>query len=275
MNLFFFYFLKTDWRKLLKIEETKVPHAASIWINVLALFFISLNFTHVHHSLELRAYGTLSLVALLCFHLIHRIWNRPFQWRNVLYTSLLLNTHVYAAIMVAISSLYTVTAHALNPQRENQAPARGDISRKSRILITTLLIALIYILPIWLSFCHSSLPRGHAVSETHMSIERGAGGIKQVYKFYYHNKPIQHASHFFFAAGTLMMLKTAPISIIFVYVMVFLPTLLIYLMDLFGRYWFLQKQFIWVITFWAVYLAYCYHATFQALASVLRKFRRA
>lgn len=273
MNVFFFLFIKTDWRKLLAPALDDIKTSALVWFNLLAVFFISCNITHVYYSLEVRVYAVLSLLALLAFHLTNRIWQGPFRWRYVFYLFMVLFSHAYGVIMLAVSFLFTSAGQLMSESGNIRRRAQNVFHQAARSFLPSFFVAVLLILPFWIYLSKGSMAAAGAGRDIHLSIEPGMSGVKQVYKFFYHNKPIQHASHFFLIVGTLLFFRKRRKLLLFLATMVILPTLLIFWLDVCGRYWFLQKQFIWVVTFWSIFLALCYGETLS-FARRLVKTRR-
>jgi len=225
------------------------------WVGYAVAFGIfALNTNLVFHSFEFRPYAVLPVLALSSLWLAHRYADQGGYksraeafWSGLLIV-VIVNYHIYGIALFALPLLYAAVVHFL---RLRKLPP-----------VLPILPVSIVALGIWAYYAsynhfgavHNSF---QPAMETFLYIpnpmEKPVGFLKAVF-----------ANLIGFRAGYILLVSLiiAPLTaagkraeqLLFFGILVVLPILLILYADIKSQYWFIQRQFIWVMPFFAILL---------------------
>ncbi len=252
-------------------------------VGVLVSFVIlAFNATLIWHSFEIRVYSVLPTLALACFlgarYLV--LYIHAMTWRsNALLLVLFLVTiwfHVYGIMIVAVMFAWQWAEH---PEL--------FLKNLPRLFYFVLALGLLAA-PVWVYsvFIQHADPATeyNFKTQTHSAdvhrdvaayipalMNNPVGFFKAVLGNLMGCRPL-YVLYFGFLAWFLIDAKQKTKQITMLAIVVVVPIALIYAMDLMKSYWFLQRQFIWVIPFFAIVVGWCWES---ALACVFNRGNRA
>ena len=240
------------------------------WASAMAFLLFSMNSELIFHSFELRPYAVLAPFGLAVFYLTGRLFDTidPLVgWQRCLAGMLFLGGIIYHAYGIFIVTFIFLFFFC----REYASTSFPVIlKRVGRFYILLAMVAL----PAWLWYASGqagvALARNNTfdyisnplVSFSHFS--RSVLGALMGYKLLY---PLLLGPILsFFLPHSLRWLQLG-----FFLVIVVMPIVLVCYMDAHSGYWFLQRQFIWVIALFGFFVAWCWEASVQYLISIFRK----
>ena len=251
-NLFFWLFAFVNWGEFLRSVKEPLSKAFSFnWLNLISVSFFTFNETAIKHAFEIRNWGAFTcLQGILSFLLTWKMTQNRFRWKYLFGCLLILGFHFYGVIMLGIS-LASHTA-SMSYQLENK-PGKKTLQESMKTCSSaygTFIVACLIASPLWLIY-------GGPLQgvNTHEYIHLGWRGIIQVFSLLFHNPVLRNLSILPLVFGTVWMLKRWHMPIIFAIMMVEIPILTIYALDLLNSYWFVQRQFLWVVPYWDVFVA--------------------
>ena len=260
-----------DWWKVLGLKEEKGNWTQ--WTNVVACFLLTHNVHNQLHSVECRPYSTLSLLSLSAFVLVWRLmYAQRFRWRYVAGVAAISLFHNFGILMISLAVSYVAFRQFVVCRTGDWRSRVLSVWKRSRVLSRSILFGFVIALPcVWYycshapMFVNTSSAKGAASSfgrNTHEYIRPGWEGAEQVFSIYYGlaakmKKIRKYFVICFFVATVLFLRRKEWACVTFPLVFVIAPTLLIYVFALRSNYWFLQRQFVWVMPYWAVYNAVC------------------
>ena len=210
----------------------------------------------------------LSLLALLSFVLSSKLIRIPrFDFRYALGMFVLVNIHNYGLLMLIAGLSFCVTVRMIE---SGASVSKGFGANPYRHIFFPFLGVVFLSIPLWYIFLNTPIVKsmdgstfqyaGLTVrSYVHEWIKPGIKGLSQVIALYYGFKPFRILLLTTAVIGTFYFLvKKKWAAILFPVAWVAGPTGAIYFADLYLGYWFIQRQFLWVMPFWAVYNAVCF-----------------
>lgn len=268
---FYLLLAKIDWWRLFnfKQEVSVFPQ----WINVIACGLIAVNQTQHIHSFEMRPYSTLSLLALLALWCTWVIFHgRSFKWRYVFGLSAILLFHNFGILMIFLSAFYLTVYFFLGSNPKNRFK---NIVKRLKIPFQTIVVASLISFPLIFFYFqggHSHLLNTGLAKKseklvnfdrnTHEFIQQGWRGFEQVaalcYGFSGKQRMLRgYVVALMFLGSLVIIFKKHWAALSFLVIFVATPLIVIYLSALYSGYWFIQRQFVWVMPFWALYNAFC------------------
>ncbi len=233
----------------------------TIWAYGITFGLVCFNATLIKHALEIRPYAVLPTLALAVYYFMqmfieqHRTFPRK---KRLLLGVLLILTiwfHHYGIFMVFFTAFYFLWL------RKKKDSWKNIIKTFFPFFAVIFLISM----PLW---CYSTWGPHRPSSWLHIQdtfqfipgpVANPAGFFKGVvcnlvgYKLFY-----------LLAAGLLvpafLAYKNRSQQILFLCVLVILPIVFILLADIIQKYWFVQRQFIWVMPFFAFLLGWCWES---------------
>jgi 4-amino-4-deoxy-L-arabinose transferase-like glycosyltransferase len=253
-------------------------HFKTTWAYVISFLIFSLNSNLISHSVEIRAYAVMPTLALMALYFALKVFkkNVNMSLREKLWAGLafvcIIWFHLYGILMVFCAGVYALLAHCRDERR------RTVLWYAVKFFLCVLLIAM----PLW---CYSIF-FAQTVNVKAMSIGR------EIQTFEYIPNPLMDSVGFARAIfGNLMGFKAVYLlglkikikwlvngillallipqkdrskQLGFFLVMIVLPLQLLFLADLFNRYWFIQRQFVWVMAWYAFFLGWCWDSIITA-----------
>jgi len=239
----------------------------TIWAYLITFSIACFNATLVAHALEIRTYAVLPTLALGVFLVMEdtvtKIASLSFSQKRLAWVFCVFVTlfHPYGILMLAFVTFYLLLT------LERRFQTRKTVGEVMWFCCGVFLTAL----PLW---CISILGEHRAYDWQHIQnvfqyipspVNNVAGFLKGIfcnligYKAFY---VLSFALFFPFLLPYDARFK----QILFFLVLIILPIGTILLLDLKSGYWFLQRQFIWVMPFWAFLLGWswdCFIDYFQ------------
>lgn len=231
---------------------------------------VCFNATLLKHATEIRCYAVLPTLALAVFYLFQKLADKPTplsRKNKILVTLFLIATiwfHPYGVLMI-ISSL---AFHLLRKWRTQDF--KGILCRVGKIMSVSLCIAM----PLWL-FTELNL-RPLLETNTFQFIPNPlynpVGFLKGIF-----GNLVGFKKLYFLLVGVIfpfiIRYKERILQVFFQFVLIFIPIGLILSADVMRRYWFIQRQFVWVIPFFAFYLGWAWESFILHSLQALRKIR--
>ncbi len=250
----------------------------SIWAYFITFCIVCFNATLINHATEIRTYAILPTIALATFYLFQRITdlnfnlNAPKRIGAIIFFVLVIWFHVYGIVMFISCLLFAL----LSKYREN------DFKIYFKNAITFTCIILCFAMPLWL----------YSVFGRHLDYSQL--NILNINTFDYIPNPLYNIVGFlkgifgnlvgfkklyFLLPGLLIPFifsyKGRHKQLLFLFFIIIMPIAFIFLSDVMQKYWFIQRQFIWVMPLFAFFLGWSWDSFFCYVASVKeRRFKK-
>jgi len=229
---------------------------------IISFLIFSFNATLIHHATEIRVYAVLPTLAMASFLLIYNLLLYGDKIRGIKIWALdilliiIILFHVYGVLMVFFPLVYSLWDHR----------GKENFKANLKFLIKHFLIIGIITAPIWL---YSSVFGQHLtlagvtrdVDFLYQFIPNPAENMIGFLKGVFGNLVGYRLFYVFLLGGAGLLFVPYSISekirqIVFVMVLVFFPISLIFISDVHNNYWFIQRQFIWIIPFFILFLGW-------------------
>ncbi len=256
-------------------------HFKTIWGYVITFTIMCFNATLINHATEIRTYAVLPTLALGVFYfsqvLIERIdMELKKKWLPGIFLVSVIWFHPYGIVMVLSCFTYSLATKL-------HTPAFGICLRKN---MAFLFIVFFIAMPLWIfSVFGPHVEYGYLKDPSGASLP--ALKYNWIYTFDYIPNPLVNLAGFltaifgnlvgykklyFLLIGTifpfLIPYKERFRQIGFLFILVFMPIQVILLSDLWGSYWFLQRQFIWVMPLFAFFIGWVWDSFFQYMQNI-------
>lgn len=237
----------------------------SSWAYFITFGIVCFNATLINHATEIRTYAILPTLALAAFYLLQRIADSNFKLNifkkisAIIFFILVIWFHVYGILMFVSCLLFLLLS--------KYAEKGFKIYFKDTIFFTG--VILFFAMPLWLYSIF-----GPHVSYAQLNID----------PFLYTPNPLHNIIGFLKAVfGNLIgfkklyfLLLGAVIPFVFSYkdrykqllflaFIIIFPISFIFLSDILQKYWFTQRQFIWIMPFFAFFLGWAWDSFFMLL----------
>lgn len=247
----------------------------TIWAYLITFGMVCFNSTLIQHATEIRPYAVLPTLALATFYLFQRISDLNMQQgalkkiATIMFFILVIWFHFYGVLIFTTCFLFTLSSKY----------GEGDYKRffKKTVLYATIILCLA--MPFWL---YSVFFHGFFLGRFNVS---SLTVIPNAYNvFAYIPNPLQnivgflkgilcnligHKLFYLLLIGMVIPLvshyQERNKQLLFLALNVIAPIIVILLIDLVGGYWFLQRQFIWVMPFFAFFLGWVWDSFFIRL----------
>lgn len=241
----------------------------SIWAYLITFGIVCFNATLINHATEIRVYAVLPTLALATFYLFQRLadlnfeLNIPRKIGATIFFVLLIWFHLYGILIFFSCLLFTVLSRHKEKNPENYFKNMASFN----------FIVLLISMPLWL----------YSVFGTHL-------GYRLENTFYYIPNPLHNPLGFLKdVLGNLVGFKKLYFLLLciivpfvfsyedrrkqslFLIFMVIIPIGLTLFSDVVQRYWFLQRQFIWVMPLFAFLLGWMWDSFFVLLSAVTQR----
>lgn len=227
---------------------------------IITFVLVCFNCTMTRHAFEIRPYAVLPTLALACFYLsqvfVEKI-NMSLLKKCLfgVFFVLIMWFHIYGVFMFFPAILFSVLAKLKDKSFRN-------ILKKTSIFVA---IISCIALPLWF-YCvfgkHLVYPMTRITFDFFPNpLKNPIGLLRAVFGTLTGQKSL-----YFLLIGVLFPLfiknKDRFKQMLFLIVMVILPISLIFFSDLKANYWFIQRQFIWVMPFFAFFLGWVWESFF-------------
>jgi len=243
----------------------------SVWGYLITFSIVCFNATLIAHSTEIRPYAVLPTLALATFYLFGKIaglnFNLNFNQRlyAIIFFILVIWFHVYGILMFGTCLLFWF----LSKYRE--ITTKGYFKNLLILAVTVLCIAM----PLWLYSVfgpHLAVPT--QVVKTFEFIPNPLHNTLGFLKSIFGNL-IGFKSLYFLILGTFIPLffsyPDRYRQLLFLSVIIIFPICFILSFDLARKYWFLQRQFIWVMPLYAFFLGWAWDSFLVMVKSRILK----
>ncbi len=262
-------------------------HFKTTWAYVISFLIFSLNSNLIYHSVEIRAYAVMPALALMILYFSLKLFqeNVTLSIKKKLGIGLVFVLtiwfHLYGLLMVFFAMAYAFIARF--PEEK-----RGIVFRDvAKFVLCVLLIAM----PLW---CYSIF-FAQTVNVKENAIARG------ISTFEYIPNPLTDLTGFvrgvfgnligfktihFFGFGLKIKWLVNGILLAFLFsperwkqlgffmILIVAPILLLLWADVSNHYWFIQRQFVWVMAWYAFFLGWCWDSVITAMVEWIKSKRQ-
>ena len=236
---------------------------------MIAFLIVCLNQELIFHSFEIRTYAVLPTLALGTFCLLDKVFTQEAPVKRFTFFGIqafLVFTiwwHLYGIFMIVLSSLYFAGARL---RSDGLKKVFGETAR-------ALAPALIVAMPLWLFSVFGEKQR---MVFTHMfefipnPLENTVGFLKAIFGNLMGDKRL----YILLLGPVLAGLLPHPDrykQIGFFLCLVALPIAALLALDAHNQYWFVQRQFVWVIPYFALYVGWCWESAVTYLLRATAK----
>ena len=245
-------------------------HCKNVLGFIIAFSIMSLNATLIQHSFEIRVYAVLPTLALASYYFMHLLVaeNARMSMKKKIgigiFFILLIWFHVYGILIAFFPAVYFLTVKIKDPLFK--AIFVNMVKFFSVVLLVAMPLWIVSVFGKHLGYAHVDLGPGGVfrfIPDPLSDLKGFLGGVfgnllgyKKLY-FLYLGVPI--------AFALSKRKRTEQIS--FLIILIFLPILLLLSVAINRNYWFVQRQFIWVIPFCAVFLGWCWGSILEYVSA--------
>ena len=248
MVLIFFYLLHLTCKQ----------YCRTVWGHSIAFIIVCFNHTLIHYSVELRPYIVLPTLSFLAFCLARKLFSESFRLslRQRLIFSLcfvlVLLFHIHGVVILSCVVLFFFL----------DALRTSSFKFLSKGLVKFFFPVILIVAPVWcLSVFGPSweyLPRYPFDFLPNPAVD-SIGFLKSVF-----GNLIGYRNFYLFLPGIfipfVLPYKDRFMHILFLLILIFLPIVIIFSAMVHKEYWFLQRQLIWVMPFFALFLGQSWDA---------------
>jgi len=224
------------------------------WAYIITFSIVCFNASLTYHALEIRTYAVLPTLALACLYLSLKLVDQNINMSikkklaiGALFV-LVIWFHVYGILILLVSVLFSLLS------KSRDASFKIILKDTFKFLFVVLFLAM----PLWIfsvfgpHFAHILWPTFTYIPNP---VKDAVGFLKAIFGNLLGYKPL-----YFLLAGVILPFiipdKERFQKITFLIVMVFIPIGSLLLANIITKYWFMQRQFIWVMPFFALYLGW-------------------
>lgn len=239
----------------------------SIWAYLITFGIVCFNATLIYHSIEIRPYAVLPTLALATFYLFQKIADSGFKLtlpKRIGFTAffvLVIWFHVYGILMFVSSFIFIILVRYLDNHSDFKLYFRKSIGFTAAILIITFPLLLYCVFG-------PRVPVPKDFNGTFVYIPNPAYNIVGFLKGIICNLIGNKKLYFLFLGiivPFILSYKDRYKQLLFLFSNVIFPVVILLLVDIVTHYWFLQRQFIWVMPFFAFFLGWAWDSFFLLL----------
>lgn len=241
----------------------------TVWGYIISFVVVCFNATLIFHATEIRGYAVLPTLALATFYFSQVLVDEinTMSARKKFFISaffvFVMWFHAYGIFILSICTLFSLMGKVYTRTFD-------DVFKG---IVKFMLVIFCVGIPVWLCCMFSPVrfeqPPGKPFAYIPNPLIDLLGFLKGVF-----GNLVGAKSLYFLLAGVvfpfIFPLKDRIKQIMFVMIMVFLPLLLIFVSDLIVHYWFIQRQFIWVIPYFAIYLGWSFDSFISYVSGLSR-----
>ena len=234
----------------------------SVWAYLITFSIVCFNATLINHATEIRPYAVLPTLALGVFYLFQRIADLNFKLSILkritagIFFILVIWFHVYGILIFTGCFLFTL----LDKYKEK------DFKIYFRNMISFTAIILCFAMPFWL-YCILG-PRLRVNLNVFELIPNPFYDITGFLKAIFCNL-IGAKKLYFLSIGMIIPFvfsyEKRYRQLLFLFCNVIMPIVFIFIFDILGKNYFLQRQFIWVMPLFAFFLGWAWDSLFTLL----------
>lgn len=240
----------------------------TIWGYIISFGVVCFNATLINHATEIRGYAVLPTLAMATLYLSEMLVNevdlsrikRFFIGFFFLFTILF---HAYGIFILFFCLVYVLWNKPIGQTFSSV------FKRISKIIIVVFSIGV----PFWL-FCVFGPQHVKYVAENkYQFIPNPLNNIIGFLKGLFGNLVGFRKFYFLLVALAFPFIfpyKERMKQLSFLFIMIFSPLILIYITDMIGEYWFIQRQFIWVMPYFAIFLGWSCDSLINYLTELKR-----
>ncbi|MBN3040108.1 MAG: glycosyltransferase family 39 protein [Candidatus Omnitrophica bacterium] len=243
----------------------------TFWGYLISFLIVALNGTMILHATEIRTYAVLPTLALATFYLWPFIIEEKHNFSSVKKTAIgiffiaVIWFHVYGILIFFLPLIYYLLVKGKDK----------DFKVQIKNLLRFLGLILAITMPLWIiSVCGRHLGWKTHKFNVYEFIPNPWSDLSGFLKGVFGNL-LGRKSLYFLLTGIffpfLVPYKKRSEQIIFLALMVLLPVGLIFLTNLKNRYWFIQRQFIWVMPYFAFFIGWSWDSAIVYFKDKLKK----
>jgi hypothetical protein len=230
----------------------------SFWAYFITFGVVCFNATLINHATEIRTYAFLPTIALAIFYLFQRIADADFKLSRgksgaaIILFCLAIWFHVYGILMFICCFLFAL----LSKYKENDF--RFSLRNAAFFLVKVLCFAM----PFWLySVFREQLSTQLANPFEYIPnpLNNILGCLKGVF-----GNLVGFKMAYFLLAGLavpfVFSYEARFKQLLFLFLVIFLPLGFIFLVDVTCKYWFIQRQFVWLMPLFAFFLGWAWES---------------
>jgi len=230
----------------------------TIWGYLITFTVVCFNHTLLQHAFEIRRYAVLPTLALGCLYFSLRLLDRDItvkkKWAIGTFFVLTIWFDVYGVLMVGLSLIFSLLSKLRDP----------SFDRIAKHVFKFIFLVFCLAMPLWFFSIfgpHSSFGSLDPFQYIYNPLTNTIGFLKAVFAnlIGYRYKQL-----YLLLIGVIFPFiipqKQRFQQIAFLFIMVFIPVGLILIIDVITKYWFMQRQFIWVMPFFAFFLGWAWNS---------------
>lgn len=244
----------------------------TFWAYLITFGIMCFNATLIEHAFEIRVYAVLPTLALAVLYLSLQILNQNNMklWKKILigiFFVLVIWFHAYGILIIASQVGFAILSKQIDKQL---AAALKDT-------VKFMAIVFIVAMPLWLISVfgpHCSYVAMADIFEfIPYPLKDTVGFLKGVF-----GNLVGYNKFYFLLIGVILPFfvpkKIRLQQITFLSVAIFFPIAMLLLSDIKNKYWFLQRQFIWVMPHFAFFLGWSWDSVFNYILPRLNLLKR-
>lgn len=241
----------------------------SVWGYIITFSVVCLNATLIWHATEIRIYAVLSTLALACLYFWLKLLDRNYEINKGkkiaigIFFILTIWFHVYGILIFSCTAIYALTV------RVKGEHFCSVFKNTGRFVLIIFSIAL----PLWIiSVFGPHLDVGRYRINTFEFIPNPLSNTVGFFKGVFGNL-VGYKKLYFLLLGMIVPFilpyKDRFRQIAWLFILVFIPIIAILIGCIFSGYWFLQRLFIWVMPFFALFLGWSWDSAFRYIRDKL------
>lgn len=238
----------------------------SLWAYLITFIIVCFNATLINHATEIRTYAVLPTLALAVFYVFQRIADLNFKlnvpkkiWAIVFFV-LVIWFHVYGLFMFISIFLFTILSRYKTKDFK--------ICLRNGIYLVAIILGVA--MPLWLYSVLGphvdATPYTTGTAGTFEYIPNPVFNIAGFLKGIFCNL-VGHKNIYFLLIGAIIPFvfsyEDKYKQLLFLSFNIIMPIAFLILSDIISNYWFMQRQFVWVIPFFAFYLGWSWDSFFM------------
>lgn len=226
----------------------------TVWGYIISFGVVCFNATLINHATEIRGYAVLPTLAMANLYLSERLINetdlsRIKKFLIGLFFLLTILFHTYGIFILFFCLVYALW----------NKPADQAFSEVFRCISKPIIAAFFIGVPFWLFCVFGPQHVRFVADDKYQFIPNPLNNLIGFLKGLFGNLVGYKKLYFLLVALIFPFIfpyKERSKQISFLLIMIFSPLALIYITDMIGEYWFIQRQFIWIMPYFAIFLGW-------------------
>jgi len=245
----------------------------SIWGYLIVFSVVCFNATLINHATEIRTYAFLPTIALATFYLFQRIADLNFKLNAlkmigaVTFFVLVIWFHIFGILIFTSSFLFVL----LSKRRES------DFKIYFKNAVSFTVITLCFAAPLWLysifgrHLDYSQLSSMNIATFDYIPnpLYNIIGFLKGIF-----GNLVGFKKLYFLLPGLLIPVvfsyRERYEQLIFLISVIFIPLAAIFISDIIQHYWFIQRQFVWLMPLFAFFLGWSWDSLIMTLTAFIK-----